>query len=93
MDSLESELETTKDRLRKNVEAVEGINKTILVFENRHIETVERMREVSVVILSLSLIPVRGDCVGLFSGDLREERGAAAGAGQGSPAGPGNCQH
>ena len=67
MDSLESELETTKDRLRKNVEAVEGINKTILVFENRHIETVERMREVSVMIVFLSLIPVPGDCVGFFS--------------------------
>ena len=73
VDSLESELETTKDRLRKNVEAVEGINKTILVFENRHIETVERMREVSVVILSLYLILVQGDRIGLFSGDLCEE--------------------
>ena len=46
MESVESELETAKDRLRKNVEAVEGINKSILVFESRHVETVERMKEV-----------------------------------------------
>ena len=42
----ERELETAKDRLRKNVEAVEGINKSIMVFESRHVETVERMKEV-----------------------------------------------
>ena len=46
VESVESELETAKDRLRKNVEAVEGINKSILVFETRHVETVERMKEV-----------------------------------------------
>ena len=46
VESLESELETAKDRLRKNVEAVDGINKSILVFESRHVETVERMKEV-----------------------------------------------
>ena len=46
MESVERELETAKDRLRKNVEAVEGINKSILVFESRHVETVERMKEV-----------------------------------------------
>ena len=46
MESVESELETAKDRLRKNVEAVEGINKSIMVFESRHVETVERMKEV-----------------------------------------------
>ena len=46
VESVESELETAKDRLRKNVEAVEGINKSILVFESRHVETVERMKEV-----------------------------------------------
>merc|ERR1719435_901326 len=46
MESLETELETAKDRLRKNVESVEGINKSIAIFESRHIETVERMKEV-----------------------------------------------
>ena len=46
MESVERELETAKDRLRKNVEAVEGINKSIQVFESRHVETVERMKEV-----------------------------------------------
>ena len=46
VESVESELETAKDRLRKNVEAVEGINKSILVLESRHVETVERMKEV-----------------------------------------------
>ena len=46
MDSLETELETAKDRLRKNVESVEGISKSIAIFESRHIETVERMKEV-----------------------------------------------
>ena len=46
MESLETELETAKDRLRKNVESVEGINKSIAIFEIRHIETVERMKEV-----------------------------------------------
>ena len=46
VESVESELETAKDRLRKNVEAVEGINKSIMVFESRHVETVERMKEV-----------------------------------------------
>ena len=46
VESVESELETAKDRLRKNVEAVDGINKSILVFESRHVETVERMKEV-----------------------------------------------
>ena len=45
VESVESELETAKDRLRKNVEAVEGINKSIMVFESRHVETVERMKE------------------------------------------------
>ena len=45
VESVESELETAKDRLRKNVEAVEGINKSILVLESRHVETVERMKE------------------------------------------------
>ena len=46
VESVERELETAKDRLRKNVEAVEGINKSILLFESRHVETVERMKEV-----------------------------------------------
>ena len=49
VESVESELETAKDRLRKNVEAVEGINKSIMVFESRHVETVERMKEVKVL--------------------------------------------
>ena len=48
VESVERELETAKDRLRKNVEAVEGINKSIQVFESRHVETVERMKEVRV---------------------------------------------
>ena len=42
----ERELETAKDRLRKNVEVVEGINKSISGLESRHVETVERMKEV-----------------------------------------------
>ena len=45
---VERELETAKDRLRKNVEVVEGINKSISVLESRHVETVERMKEVRV---------------------------------------------
>ena len=53
VESVESELETAKDRLRKNVEAVEGINKSILVFESRHVETVERMKEVIVIASSV----------------------------------------
>ena len=44
----ERELETAKDRLRKNVEVVEGINKSISVLESRHVETVERMKEVRI---------------------------------------------
>ena len=43
---VERELETAKDRLRKNVEVVEGINKSISGLESRHVETVERMKEV-----------------------------------------------
>ena len=42
----ERELETAKDRLRTNVEVVEGINKSISGLESRHVETVERMKEV-----------------------------------------------
>ena len=53
VESVESELETAKDRLRKNVEAVEGINKSIMVFESRHVETVERMKEVIVIASSV----------------------------------------
>ena len=53
VESVESELETAKDRLRKNVEAVEGINKSILVLESRHVETVERMKEVIVIASSV----------------------------------------
>ena len=45
---VERELETAKDRLRKNVEVVEGINKSISVLESRHVETVERMKEVRI---------------------------------------------
>ena len=45
---VERELETAKDRLRKNVEVVEGINKSISVLESRHVETVERMKEVKI---------------------------------------------
>ena len=44
----ERELETAKDRLRKNVEVVEGINKSISGLESRHVETVERMKEVRI---------------------------------------------
>ena len=43
---VERELETAKDHLRKNVEVVEGINKSISGLESRHVETVERMKEV-----------------------------------------------
>ena len=46
VDIVERELETAKDRLRKNVEVVEGINKSVSVLESRHVETVERMKEV-----------------------------------------------
>ena len=53
VESVESELKTAKDRLRKNVEAVEGINKSIMVFESRHVETVERMKEVIVIASSV----------------------------------------
>ena len=45
---VERKLETAKDRLRKNVEVVEGINKSISVLESRHVETVERMKEVRI---------------------------------------------
>ena len=45
---VERELETAKDRLRKNVEVVEGINKSISGLESRHVETVERMKEVRI---------------------------------------------
>ena len=45
---VERELETAKDRLRTNVEVVEGINKSISVLESRHVETVERMKEVRI---------------------------------------------
>ena len=44
----ERELETAKDRLRTNVEVVEGINKSISGLESRHVETVERMKEVRI---------------------------------------------
>ena len=45
---VERELETAKDRLRTNVEVVEGINKSISGLESRHVETVERMKEVRI---------------------------------------------
>ena len=45
---VERELKTAKDQLRKNVEVVEGINKSISVLESRHVETVERMKEVRI---------------------------------------------
>ena len=45
---VERELETAKDRLRKNVEVVEGINKSVSGLESRHVETVERMKEVRI---------------------------------------------
>ena len=45
---VERELETARDHLRKNVEVVEGINKSISVLESRHVETVERMKEVRI---------------------------------------------
>ena len=45
---VERELETAKDHLRKNAEVVEGINKSISVLESRHVETVERMKEVRI---------------------------------------------
>ena len=45
---VERELETAKDHLRKNVEVVEGINKSISGLESRHVETVERMKEVRI---------------------------------------------
>ena len=45
---VERELETARDHLRKNVEVVEGINKSISGLESRHVETVERMKEVRI---------------------------------------------
>lgn len=64
MESVESELETAKDRLRKNVEAVEGINKSILVFESRHVETVERMKEVLLLKEGSMMEDPKGENVG-----------------------------
>ena len=55
----ERELETAKDRLRKNVEVVEGINKSISGLESRHVETVERMKEVK--IFRINDLPMKGE--------------------------------
>ena len=56
---VERELETAKDHLRKNVEVVEGINKSISVLESRHVETVERMKEVR--IFWINDLPMKGE--------------------------------
>merc|ERR1711892_749785 len=52
-DTIDSDVEDVKDKLRKAVDNVDSANKTIQVFENRHIETVERMRELTVMTSSI----------------------------------------
>merc|ERR1711892_1162857 len=52
-DTIDSDVEDVKDKLRKAVDNVDSANKTIQVFETRHIETVERMRELTVMTSSI----------------------------------------
>ena len=59
VEHVERELETAKDRLRKNVEVVEGINKSISGLESRHVETVERMKEVR--LFWIKDLPMKGE--------------------------------
>merc|ERR1711892_841509 len=52
-DTIDSNVEDVKDKLRKVVDNVDSVNKTIKVFENRHMETVERMRKLTVMTSSI----------------------------------------
>merc|ERR1711892_944682 len=52
-DTIDSNVEDVKDKLRKAVDNVDSVNKTIQVFENRHMETAERMRELTVMMSSI----------------------------------------
>merc|ERR1711915_316253 len=49
-EGFESEFESAKDRLRKVVDDMQNTNKSLGVFESRHVETVERMREVTMLV-------------------------------------------
>jgi len=53
IDGLGNEFETSKDRLRKNVDDMQNVNKSLNLFESRHVETVERMKEVTMLVSTM----------------------------------------
>merc|ERR1711892_983886 len=81
--TIDSNVEDVKDKLRKVVDNVDSVNKTIKVFENRHMETVEKMRELTVMTSSIEsyvktqdqkLVQEKANDFNQFNGQLQELR-------------------
>merc|ERR1712066_772437 len=49
LEDIDNESETSKNRITKINEHMESINKTIQIFESRHSETIEKIKEVTVL--------------------------------------------